>query len=249
MRQKVWTQGISTYPIAIGLGLGVSYGLFNSTWMLAALSGSLGIGVLAWLINFLGRKNALSVKHLNELRKHLQQEREQRLKQLAEDLKALDCEAGSIQMENLRAKYTSFVRVVEDKYSPHEITFGRYLGIAEQIYLAGVDHLDQVVIALKSVQSIDREYIQKQMQHLDQNGIENSHDDYDALNARLQLLDETLQHVDSLLVENEKAMTQLVQTGARLAKVKTDPKEAKMEMDQAMQELSYVAESMDRHDL
>ncbi|MGJ8638713.1 MAG: hypothetical protein ACSHYA_04910 [Opitutaceae bacterium] len=245
--QQVWTQGISTYPLAIGLGLGVSFSLFNSTWLLVALSGSLGIGVLAWAINFIGRKNALSVRHLKELRKRLRIEREQRLANIASDLKNLNCESGSDQMLNLEAKYETFVSVVEDKFRPSEITYGRYLGIAEQIYLAGIDNLQQVAIALKSTQSIDRAYVEQQLRHLDNNGVENEDSDYQALRDRLKLLEETATHVDQLLVENEKAMTQLVQTGAQLAKVRTDPREAKMEMDQAMTELSYLAESMDAH--
>lgn len=247
IRRQVWTQGISTYPVAIGLGLGVSFSLFNSTWLLAALSGSLGLAALAWAINFIGRKNVLSVRHLKELRKRLKLEREQRLKAIARELKELDCTAGSDQMANLKAKYDTFVAVVDDKFNPSEITYGRYLGIAEQIYLAGIDNLQQVVIALKSTRSIDRDYVEQQLKHLDENGVENKDVDYQALRDRIQLLEDTASHVDALLVENEKAMTQLVQTGADLAKVRINPGEAKMEMDQAMTELSYLAESMEAH--
>lgn len=247
VRQRVWTQGISTYPMALGLGLGVSLTLFSHPLIIAAVSGSLGIAGLAWVINLFGRKNALSVRYLKELRERLKLEREERLKTIARELKELDCHAGSVQMDNLRAKYDSFVSVVEEKYNPSEITYGRYLGIAEQIYLAGIDNLQQVAVSLKSTRSIDRDYIEGQLEHLDANGVDNHDSDYQTLRDRLALLDSTAQHVDRLLVENEKAMTQLVQTGANLAKVRTDPSEAKMEMDQAMTELSYLADSMEAH--
>ena len=247
--RNVWTQGISTYPIAVGLGLGVSFGLFNSSWMLLALSGSLGVAVLAWAINFIGRKNALSVKYLNELRERLQKEREARIQNIATELKELKHEAGSVQLANLKAKYESFVAVIEEKFNPGEITFGRYLGIAEQIYLAGIDNLLEATVALKSVRSIDRSYVEKQLKHLDANGIENSAADYATLHERIRLLDEASAYVEQLLIENEKAMTQMVEPAARLARVKTDRSEASMEMDQAMTELSYLAETMEAHNI
>lgn len=249
VRLNVWTQGISTYPVAIGLGLGVCFILFGATWMIGALGVLLGLAALAWLINFFARKNALSVKYLNELRLRLQKQREQRIKNIATDLQELDYEAGAVQLGNLKAKYDSFVAVIEEKFQPGEITFGRYLGIAEQIYLAGIDNLLEATVALKSVRSIDRAYVEKQLKHLDENGVENDAADYEVLHERLRLLDEASEYVDRLLIENEKAMTQMVETSARLAKVKTSRSEANMELDQAMTELSYLAENMEAHTL
>lgn len=215
--------------------------------MIAAIAGSLGLAGLAWGINLFGRKNALSVRYLQELRKRLQREREERLKTIARELKELNCHNGSVQMDNLKAKYDSFVSVVEEKYNPAEITFGRYMGIAEQIYLAGIDNLQQVAVALKSTRSINRAYVEEQLKHLDENGVDNHDSDYQTLRDRLSLLESTARHVDQLLVQNEKAMTQLVQTGADLAKVRIDRSEATMEMDQAVMELSFLADSMEAH--
>jgi len=218
------------------------------SWILGVFWGAIGLGLLMWSINFLIRKDKVSVAYLAELRKRMRREREASLLAIEKELRALRCEAGSIQMQNLRAKYDSFVAVIEEKFNPIEVTYGRYLGIAEQLYLAGIDNLRKVTVALKSVNSIDRDYIQRQMSHLDNNGIVNDASDYRALEDRLSLLEETESHVDRLLVENERAMTQLVEAAARLAHVQTSPGEARLEMEEAMGELSHIAQNMEAYD-
>ena len=46
--RNVWTQGISTYPIMIGLGLGVGFGLFRNLIGCWRPPDSLGLAGLAW---------------------------------------------------------------------------------------------------------------------------------------------------------------------------------------------------------
>ena len=61
----------------------------------------------------------------------------------------------------------------------------------------------------------------------DANGVENRRGGLrEPYASGIRLLDEASAYVERLLVENERAMTQMVETGARLAKVKTDRSEA-----------------------
>ncbi|EDY81769.1 hypothetical protein VDG1235_1387 [Verrucomicrobiia bacterium DG1235] len=245
VNRRIWTQPASSYPVAAAMGLGVSFAMFDAAWIGIAIGGLALAGGAMWAYGFAFGKDRMAVKYLRRLREQMRREREARIQAIGDELTKLGCEAGSAQLSNLRVKYETFAAIVGEKFEEHELTFGRYLGVAEQVYLAGVDNLQKVVIQLKSVSSIDRSYIEKQIKYLDENGIQNSEADYEALRSRLRLADEAKERIDALLNQNEKAMTQLLETGSRLSSVDTAPGQAKLEMDAAISELSHLSNNVE----
>ena len=71
-----------------------------------------------------------------------------------------------IQLQRFKDKIATFEEVLAGKFQRHELTFGRFLGIAEQVCLAGIDNLRQIALALKSLESIDARYIERRLKKL-----------------------------------------------------------------------------------
>lgn len=203
----------------------------------------LGLGSMVWSANLSVRKNAITRNYLARLRRAIEQERARKLAELGAELQELNCPQGHSQIKKLEEHFSAFRKILDKKLNPDEVTYGRYLGIAEQVYLSGIDNLNQIAVLIRSTSSIDPQYIQKQIEELDNNGIDNSGDDYSALRRRLELLNESKLGIDRLLNENERAMTQLTLTGTRLARIETQQREARIEMESAMSELAYLGDN------
>ena len=119
-----------------------------------------------------------------------------------------------------------------------------HLGIAEQVFLGGLDNLTRMSDALKSLGAIDHEHIERRLHALDNDGIESSAQDREkaALAERAGLRDMQRGLVDRLLAENEAAMTRIDQVMAAIGGLDTSAGHASMGMEAAMDELRVLAE-------
>jgi hypothetical protein len=244
VKSEVLMHPLTVYPLAIGLGSLASFGLLASSMWVWLGAGSISLGVAGWLFNRYGRYHAFAQKHLHIMQEKLRKEREAKLERIEASLLELNCREGHQQLEKQKRNYTMFLGVLNEKLNPMEISYGRYLGIVEQVYLATLDNLEKITLTLRSIASIDRAYIERQLRALDENGIENDQADYAALTDRLALLDQSGLRIDELLNANEKAITQLVTTASKLAEIETERGRASMDMEDAMNELSYLTKNI-----
>lgn len=248
VRSKMVSHPATVYPLAIGLGGLVGFGLLGMPAMLLVGAAGMGVGVSTWLINRYGRYHFFASKQLEEIQKQMRKEREAKLARIEKDLEELGCQTGSRQLQKQRKNYHMFVEVLDRKLNPLEVTYGRYLGMVEQVYLATLDNLEKVVLLLTSTRSIDRTYIEEQLHALDHNGIDNSNEDYENLRARLQILEDARHKVDRLLNANEQAITCLLTTANKLALLETAPGQSSMAMEDAMAELSHLTKNIALYD-
>lgn len=238
---------MTLFPSAAGLGS--IFGIFLlGPWMWAMTAGLFGLSLLSWGANQFLRFEKLAASHMTALREELRKKREKKIELLREQLASLRCDSGASQLGKLHDKYQTFKEVLDQKFNSSEFTYGRYLGMAEQVYLAGLDNLEKIALSLKSVSTIDRDYIEKELDQLDGEEDEAVKARRDALLERLRLIDESRTKVRNLLAQNEKAMTQLVSTASRLTDIETAPGRSSMVMDQAMEELARLSQNMQMYD-
>jgi len=130
---------------------------------------------------------------------------------------------GAEQFTRIREKFENLREILAQKLNTGELTYGRYFGTAEQVYLSVLDNLRDVVNLLNSVSSIDADYINSRLYELSKhkNPTEADKQEVETLNERKQLRESQSQKVDVLLTLNEKAMTQIDQTTAAIAEMKT----------------------------
>jgi len=237
--------GILSFAAMMVLGLAPA-------WIGLGVAG-VGVGVTALGYKLGFRREYLAHKYLNEIHETLNSRRLQMVGDLTARLQKLDFPQGIRQLQQLQKKFQNFVDILNMALEPEEITYGRYLGIAEQVYLSSLDNLERVSGALASVQTIDPQEIDFRIKEIHADGIvtEAESTEQATLNQRKTLRESQALKVDTLMAQNEQAMTQLDLTAAALAEMKTRTGQATMDMESAMTELQdLVARSSEynRHE-
>jgi uncharacterized protein YfbU (UPF0304 family) len=224
----------------------------------AAIGGILGgLGTIGF--NYLFRRDDYARQYVRELHDRLEAHREDVLRKLQKDFRQLRemegftvfAEQGGNQFKKVEKKFENLKELLESKMDQGEITYARYSGTAEQVYLSVLDNLSSVSSLLKGVETIDVKYINSRLNSLaalDQPRQEDL-DEIETLNARLALRDDQLHQVNQLLSKNEVAMTQIDNTTAAIAQMKTSRGRASTDLDSAMQELEVLAKRADAYSI
>lgn len=243
------THPASVYPAAGAILGGVGFFLFHSPVALAAASAGVALGVGGWVYNHYYRRGHFSRKYLDALHEQIRQETKRRMETLVDDLKEAGSSQGLSQLPRLKMKFENFVEILDSKLEKEELTYGRYLGVAEQVYLAMVDNLMEAAAKLKSVSAIDDGYIRKRLKQLAREKDSNDREEESALKERLLLMDRMKEEAQDLFAENEAAMTKLDTAAAALTGIKTKKGQAAMDMEYAINELEIMAGRAHMYDL
>ena len=237
-----------TFPytwVAIAALGGAQYGFLS--WFgidLVTLGASTGLSVLLFLVWwFVGTHSTAFVEHLYKLPQRKAGKELVDIGSLKEDLERVGSSQGVEQLDLLHKKLNAVREVLKQRLNSGELTFARYIGTAEQVYLNGVDNLREIYVALTAVSSIDARYIDERLSDLrhpdaDHHQVRES----EVLEERKQLLEGQLNKVSELIVLNESMMTALDNTAAKLADAKINVGHATMDADTAMSELVRLAE-------
>jgi hypothetical protein len=129
-----------------------------------------------------------------------------------------------------------------------ELTYGRYLGSAQKVYEAAIRNLGEVAVSLRSVSTIDIDYIDRRLAQLreDLDSGEPGLRETDTLQERMTLHRTQHDRVAALLAQNEAAMTVIDRTAAALADVPLGRQQS-AEAEEAMERLEELAERTGRY--
>ena len=249
----------AVYPTALGASAGiVGWILGIPALYMAAIAGVL-LGP-AWVIVqifFLNEKNGSKYIHQLNLRqeayqRYLKTHLEEEL-QKCRDIEGIESYAGqgTRQLENIQIKFANVRELLEMKLRTGELTFGRFLGAAEQVTLSVLDNLKQIAGILKSAASIQPGYIRERLNELDRNNRPSPEDEAQkqALTERLDLWQEQLKKVHQLLTSNEAAMTEMEKISAAVAEWQTDGQFADTDFESAIARLQELAGQADEYNL
>ncbi|MEJ2156052.1 MAG: hypothetical protein P8X96_12000 [Desulfobacteraceae bacterium] len=249
---------ITVYPVALGISSAVVGMLFN---MPALLGGAVALGLAGpiWAIaQIFFRHDQLGSQYLKSL--HQKQKRYEHyliqkigleLKGCAETEQLEDhCATGIAQLESIQVKLANVQELLEMKLRPNEITYGRFLGAAEQVSLSVLDNLNAAASLLKSAGSIDPAYIQSRLKDIAGKPVPGKEDEAQrkSLQERLALWNDQLQQVDQLMAGNEKAMTELERISAAVAQWQSDRKFADQDFESAIKQLHALADQAHEYD-
>ena len=232
------------YPVAVGILGGVAAAVIAPTALFvgaAALGGVVGIG--SWLVDYGVRREKHAADYLRRVQEALAGRVDDTIEALRGEMGQLKFQPGLTQLAHLKQKYQAFEALLRRKLDPREMTYSRYLGITEQVFLAGLDNLSRTADTLKGLSVIDPKHISGRIRHLQTDGIESKAQDAEiaTLQERYGLLQAQQERVHQLLAENETAMTRIDQAMAAIAAMDTSASHATMDMESAMQELNQLA--------
>ena len=234
---------LTVYPVVLGALGGLAVFLLEPSLLLSlAAAGAATVGLGSWIVNYFVRRENYARRYLEDLHRFLEARTSQALENLEEDLDSLESSQGVAQLRMLGQKFDNLTEVLKRRLNASELTYGRYLGTAEQVYLSAVDNLRDVAVGLRSVSTIDPSYINKRLSELrkTENPTDEQKREGAALEQRNQLHDQQLKKVVNLLAQNELAMTMLDNTATALADIRTGKGQAAMNAEAAMAELELL---------
>ncbi|CAK8714351.1 MAG: hypothetical protein CDV28_11928 [Candidatus Electronema aureum] len=248
----VWqglTHWLTLYPPALALPLGFAAYLFNTPLLYLGLLGGLTVGLGSAIVNIFFRGEALSASYLQQLVEGSQRQKAQMLEGLRRSLQQAEriagaeayAEQGLEQFERMRVKFDKLGSLLATRFQHGELSYGRFLGAAEQVYLGSLDTLQRIIVLLESVGGIDLDYIDKQLASIKEPTNEADRKERETLIRRSKLRCEQLERVNELLAANEEAMTALEETVVAVAAMSTNTALAQGDFEAAIAQLQQVA--------
>ncbi len=231
-------QPTTLYPALLGFLGGVGALLFGGELALFALAGGSLVALSGWAWEYLVKGEAHATRYVEAYRQQLEQQRKQTINKLRKELLDLKADRASHQLELFQAKFDTFNQVLQRKLNPTELTFNRYMAMAEQLFLNGLDNLEKVALALSSVAAIDINVLDSRIAAGGHAGTEIQH-----LLQRRQLYAQQHARVQELVAENEGALTKLDEVSTRLANTDFSSGKATMDMEHAIKELTHLIET------
>lgn len=221
---------------------------FQPTPIMSAVALATGaLSALTWPVVF--TRSEAFARALYRWPDELASQQEEKLRTLKGDFEEFGYAQGSSQLKMLREKIDNLAEVLKRRLHAGELTYGRYLGMAEQVYLSALDNLHEVAVALRSVSTIDRSYIDSRLDELRQAAGRSDEQarELSALEKRGSLFEEQQQRIASLMAQNESAMTVLDKTATALATTRTEKGHASMDAEAAMVELERLAKRVGKY--
>lgn len=231
------------YPAAAGVlgGLGVAL-LTTSPALIAGAAIGGGVALLSLGVNYVFRREYFASRYIDSAHKALVAYRETMLEHLEQDLREAGSREGCSQFERFGEKIKAFEEVMDEKLGKQELTYGRFLGIAEQVYLSGIDNLRQIALAMKGMETVDEKYIRQRIAALETGTrSEARNTELASLKQQLDLRKEQLNRIDACLAQNEQALAQLDAALAAIAEMKTGSAQSGTNMETAMNDLQSIA--------
>ncbi|MEO9803399.1 MAG: hypothetical protein ABJF04_09140 [Reichenbachiella sp.] len=232
------------YAIPMFAGTIVAGGIFGFSYpiYLSMLAVS-GMGITSWVYNFFVDGHRFEKKYVVKLREIIAQKTALKRKDLSEDLAKFGSTRGLQQLELFQKKFDNLIEVLNSKFDETQLTYSRYYGIAQEVFLSGIDNLSDLVTALKTIDTMDIDYLNAQLMELEK--IEKlspaRNKEFDALKRRLNSSREQKNKVHDLLAENEEALAQFDETAIAISEIeRTRNKEATIGMEKAMSDLQEL---------
>lgn len=230
------------YPTSISILGGFAALLMGANPVLLAIAaGGAGAAVLSWAVNYGLRRDHFANQYVKKLHAQMQNQRLAREKELQRVLAEVKSEEGGSQFSRITEKFITFEKLLARKLNPGELTYGRYLGMAEQVYLGVLDNLQHVADTLKMMAAIDVNYTQKRLRQLQKDSPQRNAKEIESLQERLALHARQADKVQKLFAQNEEAMTKMDLTVAAIADMRTEGGRASLDMETAMNELQRLA--------
>lgn len=260
--QAIKNQVISNsiqHPIVIYSGvvgaIGAVYSLLFSgellSWGVTIAATALCFSKLLWgyKVNYNSHAKAIVEKY----HRSLLQQREQTLVDLKQELSQIKQQDALKQVDQLGLKFNAFQQVLDRVLNKDELAYSRYITMAEAVFIGALDNLQTVIVNTKAVSGIDIDYIQQQLSDLNcqltqitspQILLEQK---IDALQHRIVIYKDAHQHITTVLIENEQAMTELDRVTTQLSQISLLSSQQGMELETAMEELRLLAQRAQKY--
>jgi hypothetical protein len=237
-----WFVGASIGAIPVGiltailLGTGIGVPIIGGALLL-------GGGTWAWKRFFKG--DTFVDNYRDHLRKQIDEDTERRRNDLQQSLDAYGNKHAGEQLEQFQNKIKVFIEILDMKFpDKNQLTYNRYYTIAQEVFLSGIDNLNEVLLIHKTLDAIDIDYIERSLQRLDRR-----EQDATAKKERSSLLLSKQQYLDqqqdikNLMAQNEDALSKLDEAIVQVQDIKRSANnESQLDMEASIEQLHRMAQ-------
>ncbi len=229
--------------ILLTAGAGFSLWWFPFSWLtLTAILLPLPPLLLLWRWMSKGARNRY---HSRSHTRSLQDPRV--LARLKENLTALGAQQSVEQLDQLSDKFEDLGKVLKLQFNEDELTYVRYQQSAEMVRISVLENIREMEVALNSVRSIDSVRLRKKLSALHKQSHQRALAETETLQKRLDVYTRQTERVQTLLLENETALTALSNTAVALADIKSGSGGEKPDAEAAIAELERMAQRAARY--
>jgi len=237
-----WFVGASIGAIPVGI---LTSFLFGTGVGIPIIGGALlfGGGAWAWKRFFKGDK--FFDQYRNHLRQLLDEDTERRRNELQQSLDSYGNRRACEQLEQFQNKIKVFIEILDMKFpDKNQLTYNRYYTIAQEVFLSGIDNLNEVLLIHKTLDAIDMDYIERSLQR-----IEDREQDAATKRERSSLLQskqnykDQQQDIKNLIAQNEEALSKLDEAIVQVQDIKRSANnEGQLDMEASMEQLHRMAQ-------
>jgi hypothetical protein len=237
-----WFVGASIGAIPVGILTAI---LLGTSVGIPIIGGAivLGGGTWAWKRFFKGDK--FFDQYRNYLRQLLDEDTKRKRDNLQLSLDAYGNKHACEQLEQFQNKIDVFVEILNLKFpDKNQLTYNRYYTIAQEVFLSGMDNLNEVLLIHKTLDAIDMDYIERSLQR-----IVNREQDAATKRERSSLLLSKQQYLDQqqdikdLMAQNEEALSKLDEAIVQVQDIKrSSNNESQLDMEASIEQLHRMAQ-------
>jgi hypothetical protein len=227
IRNEALSHPVTLYSAVATVLTALSWASFGAPLFLWAALGSAVLSAGSLIVNYCFRDRTLGESYIRQLNDRLAHQKESVLHSLQDELKQCGSISGAQdhvaqgleQFIRSKLSYDNFREVLEQSFGAGRLDYGRIWGASEQAYLGVLDNLKQVATILKSLSTIDPDYIEHRLRQLDALAHLDDADKREqvTLMKRSRVREEQLRQVNEILTRNEEAITGIEEATAALA--------------------------------
>ena len=237
-----WFVGASIGAIPVGiltsilLGTGIGIPIIGGALLL-------GGGTWAWKRFFKG--DTFFENYRDHLRQILDEDTRRRRNELQQSLDAYGNKHASEQLGQFQNKIKVFIEILNMKFpDKNQLSYNRYYMIAQEVFLSGIDNLNEVLLIHKTLDAIDINYIERSLKKLEtrEQDAAAKREQNSLLLSKQQYLDQQLD-IKNLMAQNEEALSKLDEAIVQVQDIKRSANnESQLDMEASIEQLHRMAQ-------
>lgn len=237
-----WFVGASIGAIPVGILTAI---LFGTGVGVPIIGGALILGGGTWAWKRFFRGDKFSESYRIHLRNLIEEDTERRRNELQKALDAYGNKHAGEQLEQFQTKIKVFIEILDLKFpDKNQLTYNRYYTIAQEVFLSGIDNLNEVLLIHKTLDAIDIDYIERSLQRIEKRDADEvtKRERNSLLQSRQQYIDQQ-QDIKNLMAQNEEALGKLDEAIVQVQDIKRSANnEARIDMEASMEQLHRMAQ-------